>query len=474
LSRGILYNLIARGLFVISAYVIHIYLGRALGPERYGVFGVVLSVLMVCYIFLNNGVRQVIARLITYYPECTRHFLKKGLFVQILISGVIAALVFCFSGMMADFFKDSRLSLPLKLCSAVVVVQGIYFVYTGALSGQKRFFAESVVLSTYGIMRPAMVLILVALGFGVPGAIGGFFIASAMAIAVGTLTLAKAPEAQRDVSVKEIFDLAIPTIVIFGAVAMILNLDVLSVKRFLFNDEAAGFYTAATTFSKPPYWFLFSFGSVALPLVASCYSRGDAKQSKIYVSQVLRYSGLVLLPLLVIISATATDLIIFCYRPGFEPAGVPLSILIFGVSFAGLVTLMAHLMIAINKEWLMAVMALVGVILDLVLNIVLVPSLELIGAALATTISAGALLLASGIFIFYKIGFDLLPLTILRMGILLLVLYFAARLIPGEDIWLLVKYVGLYGGFCLVLIVTHEIGPEDWTVVKHLVKRPER
>ena len=51
---------------------------------------------------------------------------------------------------------------------------------------------------------------------------------------------------------------------------------------------------------------------------------------------------------------------------------------------------------------------------------------------------------------------------------LLTILGLAPQIVSHLDIPLLVEYDILYGGYALALIITQEIGPEDWAFLKEL------
>ena len=77
MSRGVVYSLIAQIVFILSAYAIHIYLARLLGPEKYGVFGLCVAVMTVGGLFLDSGVRQVVSNAVANYPDGAKYLLKK-------------------------------------------------------------------------------------------------------------------------------------------------------------------------------------------------------------------------------------------------------------------------------------------------------------------------------------------------------------------------------------------------------------
>ena len=139
MSKGIIYNLISRLIFIFGAYAIHIYLARLLGPEKYGVFGVCIAVITICYVFLNNGVRQIVSKSSAKCPESAKYILKKGITVQLIISTLLGLLLIIFAKNIECLFNDRDLILPLYLSGIIIITQSFYFVYTGVLNGLKKF-----------------------------------------------------------------------------------------------------------------------------------------------------------------------------------------------------------------------------------------------------------------------------------------------------------------------------------------------
>lgn len=475
MGRGVLYGLIARGLFILGAYVVHVYAGRVLQPERYGTLGVILAILTLCAIFYSNGVREAVARHIATAPQSGAVILAKGLQVQLGIGLPLAGLLVLLAQDIAMLFQDPGLVLPLQLCAAVIVLQCLYYLYLGAINGQRRFLAESVVGIVYSVARPVAVVALIALGYGVLGAVWGFVLASAVAAAVGYAMRGRLGHEPAEFKIRDVFAPATHNILVFGAITCLLNMDLLFVKGLLSQADAAGLYTAAVMFSKPPYWLMFSFGAVALPLVAACYARGDVVQCRLYLSQVMRYSLLLVLPLAVIMAATAEPLLVFFYTQAYAEAHASLSILMLGGTLIGMLGILAHVMIAIGRERLMAVMAMMTAALDSLLNLLLIPPLGLLGAALATSLSALALLLACGIYLARCLGLGVSPWSLLRIGAVSVLLFFASQVAVVAQMPLIVQYIVLYLGFAIALLLVGEIGRADWGVVKRLIhgKKPD-
>jgi len=414
--------------------------------------------------------KQVVSKTIAANPHCAKTIFSKAVYFQFTMAICMAIVVFGLSSILAEFFKDPKLTSPLKYMSMVIVFQSLVFIIIGTFNGLKNFFAQNLVFGTYSIIRPIAVVVLVWLGFGVQGAVFGFVIASAVALIIGFILVGDLPNQDINLSAKDILMPAIGNIIIFGSLALLLNIDLLFVKRLLADNTSAGLYTAAAVFSKVPYRFVTAFGIIALPLVASSFAQRDFPQCKVYLSQVVRYSTIIFLPLIIIFSATSKELIVYFYNPEYELAGPPLSLLVFGIWFVGLVNIVSHIMIAIDEEQFMLIVSIAAALLAGILSFIFVPIHGLLGAALATSTSAFLLLLISGGYLIKRIGLDITPISVFRITLLSIVVYNIPQNNLFQTIPLLAKLFLLYIGFAFGLIITREIGPEDWIVIKRLIQ----
>ena len=470
MSKGIIYKLTYIFLFVIGGYAIHIYLARFLLPEKYGTFGVCLSIVMICYIFLDNGIRQEVSKLSSHYPESAKHFLVKGIFVQLLIAGLLGLLIIIFAKDISSLLNDKRLTNLLYLCGIIVVVQGLSFVFQGPLNGIKKFREENSILIFYALLKPILAILLVYLGFEVMGALTGFLIASIAAVILGIVLTRNLGNKKYDaIKVGNILKSSIPIMVIFGGITIIMNFDLLSVKHFMPEGEFSGYYTSAAAISKLSYWFLFAFGSVLLPFVSSSFHKDDIKQTRKYINEIIRYSLLIVLPVVFLFSFYADNAVCLIYGTGYQPAGNVLKILIFGLANLGLISILSHIMIGINQETLMIGYSLTGIVTAIVLNIILVPRIGMIGGAISTTVSAGVMAILSYSFIKRKLEVEINIFGIVKVISSIFLMLLIAYGINGVEVNFIIKAVVLYLGYFLFLVLFKEINNDDVNIVKKLV-----
>ena len=396
MKSGIVYNMISRVLFILGAYVLHVGLARLLGPREYGVFGVVLSVLMICYIFLNNGVRQAVARLAASHPESSGTILYHGLKYQIAIGLILAAALIVFNPLLVRFLGDRMVRAPLYIAAGIVATQGIYFVFAGVLNGQRRFLSESIVLSTYAVARPLAAISVAWLGRNAGGAVAGLLTASVVSILVGGYLCRGGPRAPIDTSRLKLLDIAWPTMLAFGFISLVMNLGMIVLKHYSGgNAEVVGFYTAASAMASFPYWVLFAFGNVGMPIISHGFGRGENGFVRDTIRQLTAHVFILVAPATVILAAVGGELVKAMFTAKFAAAASPFFILIFGIFFLGVASIFAHCLVAVGRERAMLVWTLTAGALCIALNVVLVPNYLMLGAAAATGIAS--LVMAAGL-----------------------------------------------------------------------------
>ena len=302
------------------------------------------------------------------------------------------------------------------------------------------------------------------------GALAGFLIASISAVILGIILTWNLGNKKYDaIKVSNILKSSIPIMVIFGGITIIMNFDLLSVKHFMPEGGFSGYYTSAAAISKLSYWFLFAFGSVLLPFVSSSFHKNDIKQTRKYINEIIRYSLLIVLPMVFLFSFYADNAVCLIYGEAYQHAGNVLKILIFGLANLGLISIFSHIMIGINRETLMIGYSLIGIVTAIVLNIILVPRIGMIGGAISTTVSAGVVAILSYSFIKRRLDMKLNVVSIFKViGSIFLMLLIAYG-INEVEVNFVIKAVVLYLGYFLFLVLFKEINTDDVNVVKNLV-----
>jgi O-antigen/teichoic acid export membrane protein len=470
MSKGILYYLLSRAVFLLGAYAIHIYIARFLGPEQYGVFGICLSIITICYVFLGNGVKQIVAKSTAKYRDNAKYFLKVGAAIQLVISFSLGLLLVAFSRNIAQIFREPELPKLLLISGAIIISHSLFFVYTGVLNGLKRFGAENAVDGVHGFVRAAAAILLVYFGYEIAGALLGLLIGSVLAVILAfLLTLNLSVQVHSSIRMKDIFKGAIPIMIIFGSLIAMMNIDLLAVKYFIKDGQYTGYYTSATAISRIVFWIIVAYSGILLPYVSVSFHKNDLAEAKRKVSQILRYTFLSITPGVLLVSFWANDVVRVIYGENYQAAGDALRILVWGLFGLGFLSIISVIMIGIDQERKMSFYGLGGIFLAFVLNVLLVPRFGLVGAAISTSVSALFLSVLSFGFIKKRLQ---LRLSWPSVGRLLFgggMLAFGACVLKESHLNFFIGWLVLYAGYIFLLVLAKELGQDDLRILQNLL-----
>ena len=468
-SKGTLYNFSARFLFVLSSFLIHIILGRSLGPEKYGLFGIVIALFNLWFVFLSNGLRQAISKYISEFRNLSAVIYKKALFLQIILSLFLSSIFFLGAQKIALFLGDINLTGFFRFSSLILPFSAIYFIGLGKLNGEKRFGREAIVMSIYYLLRLTGVIgLVVVLGWGINGAIGGIFLASVITCFL-SIILNKCRNTQDNFPTQKLISFALPTLLFFLTINLLMNLDLFFVKKLIAQEEFTGFYTAALTIARMPYFLFYAFSATLLPTISHSFARGNLTQMRTYITQYLRYFLLSALPLAVLISAKAANLMVFIYGTKYENSGTPLTIIIFGMFFLSFFMLLATTLFGIGRAKLALLIQAFLIPLDILLIYCFIPRFGLVGAALAPTLASFAGVLFMSFSVYKKLQVCLPLYSSIKIVSANLIIFTLSKCFSPQGIWLFFFFIISLLFYLLLLWLFKEIKKEDWQLLKGIV-----
>ena len=471
LAKGTIYLMSAQLIFLIGGYAIHFGLGRYMGPELYGTFGVIISLLTICRVLVESGTGQAVSKYTAERNKLADKIKNQAIKIQIVFAFIIFLFLFTLAPLIANLLKDSTLTPYIRFIAFFIPVSSLYAVYLGLLNGIRAFGKQAKISIIYEAIKVLAVFTLVFLGFKVWGAITGYLMASIVSLIMAYhYWISKDRE---DIGVRSNFEMskiikfAAPVILFSLAFNLVMSLDLFFVKAILREKAQVGFYTSAAALSKAPYFIFLALSGTLFPSIAkSTSNKGSEELTKRYINQSLRYTLIFLVPCTFIISATSRDLISLVYTGKYLTAAYPLSILIFGLTFLCLFIILTTVITASGKPRISLGIVLVLLVVNIILNRTLVSIYGLIGAAIATTITGILGLLISGIYVYHRFHSLTSLLSLFRILVASSIIYVIARSFSLSGIALIGYYIGLLSIYFALLFIFREIKKEDIQVAK--------
>lgn len=259
-------------------YLFQVYVGRALGPEGYGEFSALVSLLYITSVPAGT-ISTTIALFISEYRAKSEFGKIKYLLIysikKLFIFGIAGfILIGIVSGAIASYLNLTS-KIPILIIGLIFIVSAIYPIATGALQGLQKFTHAGINGILGSIFKLVSGILLVYAGWGVNGAILSLFLSPLFAFLFALVPLRSI---FKEVSIKtqnmEILRFSFPVLITILVITLISNIDVMIVKHY-FNAQEAGYYSAASLISKIIFFATGSIATVMLPKVSEIHLKKE-------------------------------------------------------------------------------------------------------------------------------------------------------------------------------------------------------
>ncbi len=470
-------------LFRIGGYVYRFATANLLGPASFGILNIALPTQQILIQIASGGMPPAIAKHVSEYSakgddEMVKQVIHTSLKIVIVLGLLFSVMIFLLADPLANnYFCKPEAALPLKLVALITPFSVLVSVFRGVFQGS--FQMENIVITKAfeQVFMISVAIILIKVGFDVAGAVIGTAIGF-MFSALSGYYLYRRGVGKRLKKVKPKFskkdELALVKVILVFAFPVVITglaetalFDLIGnfiVGRYMVSEQL-GFYGAATPVARLPLIISMSVATAVLPATAEALGLENRHLLKTYVNQSYRYVILLVLPMCVGTMIFATPIMKLLYmNSAYMSGAAALQILALGMLFFTIYTVSSSIAQGLGNPYLPMKILIVGVILDIILSVYLIPIYGITGAAIATAIT-GFLIMVSIVWKTLKLAdvklqFNDLGRIVLAAGIMGLVLIFIPQniLISSVDLYSLSSsnYIGFlskYLIFAIVLIV---------------------
>jgi len=470
------------------SYLYKVVIARSFGPELYGTYSIAIIVLGLFASIAMLGFPEGITRFVSYYrgkkqESKIKHTIRFSLLVLVLCSIIAGLILFLSSRVISiDLFKNESLIYFLKVLSISLPFSVIFTVIISYLRAIGKI--KSYAMLSSPIQNGLKLGILLALIFF---SLGEKSVALSQTIGMMILTLISYLIARKSlislfrkkdlkgkekkIIEKELFYYSWPLIFVGLLYGLFYWTDSLVLGYFL-DAKVVGLYNAAVTLVS-----LFAiaqdlFIQLLLPLLTTKYAenktqviRDTTKQVMkwVFMINILIFAALILFPGVIINLLFGADYILA------QPA---LRILSFGALFSGFLGLFLTLLSIKGKTKTILVDYIIFTIFNFVLDVILVKTYGISGAAMATSITwilfmFVVLLQIKKSYGFFPIKRDILKITAIA-GILVIIAYIV------QDYFVATLPVIILFGlifliiYILVLFLTKSFDKEDLSILRSI------
>lgn len=383
----------------VASLALGVVLARFLAPRGYGCYAYAFAIMSILLVFAEAGVPMLLLREVAAAESrgdwgLIRGVLRRGLQFVAVVSICIAIAGLCVVFSLSDRSQTTRF-YTTALMLLVLPFAAIAKTTGYGLRGLDRVVASQaleVLLRPFLVVVTVLVVFLICPELRLPYVVMAVQLASVMLLVLITLVMLKqaipseACNVSRKYRSKYWLESAVPFVLLGGAQVINNQTDIIMLGWFT-APEVVGPYRVAVQGAALISQSLLAVNAVLAPQFARLHEQRDSSQLQALVTTSARFSMFAALPLSVAFMFFGNVVVSLVFGGEYESAHLPLAILAFAqltnVSFGSVALLLnmsGHQAITARILWK-------TVAINVVLNVVLIPKYEAVGAAMASAFS---------------------------------------------------------------------------------------
>lgn len=398
--KGVTIVLVISLLAAFLGYFVRVLLARILTVEDFGLFYAVFSFLGLLGVFKSIGQDQAIVKFIPEFLHNKRNDLVKSsilyttatIFATNII--VITAIYLLSSYLSTNFFHSPKADIVLKLMAIA------FFIDSFVLS-LKSIFAGYQKMGYYGgvdLVRMILLLVIILIGlklnYGILLPVYAYILTPLIVLFIFSFIFIKKvfPEFIKS---KFIFDIgALKKLFKYGFYVIttstgliILGYTDTIVLTYFSGLKSVALYNIAFPTANALSYFPKAIVGILVPLSAELWVKNRKDMISAGIELLYKYSIMIIVPAVFLMFSLTDLIIIILFGENYIPASNALKILSIGMIFTVLYGINLAFFSGIGKPEMNSKIVYTAAIFNLIFNLILVPLIGIIGAALTTTTS---------------------------------------------------------------------------------------
>lgn len=377
-------NIVAQGVGFLTIIII----SRDLGPEQYGIFSLLLAIFTVAVQISDFGVST------SYVKYVSENLSKaKGIFVTVILSKVALSLIiivalYFLSGVISDFFFESRKYQKLiELIAVAILFQSFFGVIIGHFQAIQNFKVFAYLNIIHNLLKLLSVII-ISFSFSQEKHLEYFMLSYAFVVIFLIFSISiKNYKLFRYIKqfdfnyFIQIYKLGFWVFLSSLLVVFMMRLDLFMLQK-LMDSKAVGLFSVVLTVNSIYILILSSLTATLLPKVGE-YLKSNSVQA--YLDRLFSFKKYIVLFTLFIILVSPI-FIKLVFGSEYEDSILPFQILAISYYFSFYASPISLVLINKNKAHLLSLMNLFQIIILFLTNLVLIPLVGLLGAAISLSL----------------------------------------------------------------------------------------
>jgi Membrane protein involved in the export of O-antigen and teichoic acid len=449
------------------ALLISINLARYLGVEYFGEYNFVIAYLSLFIFLANFGLDSILIRDLSRKKFDVDIFVSNVLMIRILtcsFSIILSIAIVNFLGYPAETI------MHVSLLSLILMFQGLSYLFESVFHSNLKMYYSSISMVISKLFFAIAVFILITLGDSLISFFYAYIVAEFIRVLISIYYSKKFVCVCKHIDIelwKYLLKESMPFIVGYALFIVYYRIDILMLSK-IEGNLAVGYYSAAYKLTDPLLFIPGAFASVLMPIMARKYISDQMDLKEIY-SVGSKYILQLMFPISILLYFFSEDLIHLLYTDNYYASIYTLKILSLTVILNSLNSIQNSLLVASDRQKLNTISVGVCCILNIVLNLVLIPIYSYNGAAIATLISVLFLFLIQLLFIRNELS--LLPLSKHSYVIVFVSLFMGVFLSKLSGFYLVILSIVCIFLYIFFLYLTGNLSKKDLLIFKSIFKK---
>jgi len=364
---------------------------KSLGTYDYGLWAQITITVSLISPLALMGLSMGFVRFLS--SETDKEIIKEAVYsilFFVTISGLLASfLLYTFAEPLATFgFRDPEATYFIKAGSLLIllnVIEPVSLFYFRIFRQIKKF---SYLTLFEAFAKLLFILVLLKMGYGLLGVIAATLLVQGVIISIAFLTIISQIGfvIPRFTHIKEYLQFSLPLTPNTLVRWVTESSDRYLVTYFL-GLNSVGIYSAACSFGSLIQLFVSPLQLILFPELSKLYDENKIDEIVIYMSHSLRYFLLISLPAVFGLSVLAKPLLRIFTTQDFISGWLVIPIIALSGLLAGIVQIFVNTLLVVKKTKVPTYINFSAAILNVLINLLLIPLVGIVGAALSTLLS---------------------------------------------------------------------------------------
>lgn len=454
---------------------------RYLTQSEYGILSITIAILSVTVTFALLGFREGVPRYISYYrgkKDTSRQWstITSALWIVLLASIGFGTIIFLASGTIARIFHTPELELILKMVALATPFDALIYLLVAIFRGFDRVeikvYFHDILLYTLHILLFITAVFLKLSFMGIIYAYLGSYLLTALILAI--YSVLKIPQLISKVAAKP----AAKRLVMFSLPLLVTNLmlyimnwtDTLMLGYFK-NTQMVGLYNAAAPIAKFIPVVLASMVFIYTPTATIFFSKDQIDEIRTLYASVTKWVFSLTIPLIFMFLLYPDKTIALVFGSRYSQAAIVLQLLSLGAFVHTFLGPNRSSLIVVGKSKLLMIIDIFSGLLNVSLNLYLIPRLGITGAAIASfaSITIANILVSIEVYRGWRISpFSLKYVKVLLLSVVLgLAVYCLGLNLVAISKWFLPFLAMLYFAVYMIgAVLIKSFDTQDVVVIK--------